>query len=98
MAEIESGELDYQVPIVYSNIHSNEVAASDAVLEFARMLMTEEEIDYTKLTGLTDAGQEVLDAQRKALGLHIPELVADKTSYLGAISGRHPAGKQCVQG
>ena len=85
MAEIESGELDYQGPIVYSNIHSNEVAASDAVLEFARMLMTEDEIDYTKLTGLTDAGQEVLNAQREALGLHIPELVADKTSYLGAI-------------
>ena len=85
IAEIEAGELDYQVPVMYSNIHSNEVAAVDAVLEFARMLMEDEKIDYTKLTGLTDEGQEVLAEQREALGLHIPDLIADKTSYLGAI-------------
>ena len=85
IAEIESGELDYQVPVMYSNIHSNEVAAVDAILQFAHMLLEDESIDYKQLTSLTDAGQAKLDEQREALGLHIPELVEDCTSYLGAI-------------
>ena len=85
IAEIKAGKLDYQVPVVYSNIHANEVAAVDAVLEFARMLMKNETIDYTKLTGLTEKGEQKLAEQRNALGLHISELVAEKTSYLGAI-------------
>ena len=84
-SEIEAGTLEYQVPVMYSNIHANEAAATDAVMEFAKLLMTEDEIPYTKLTGLTETGKAKLDEQREALGLHIPELVADKTSYLGAI-------------
>ena len=80
-----SVDTDYQVPILYSNIHANEVAATDAVLEFARLLIEEPAIDYTKLTGFTEEGQAACEAQRAALGLHTPELVAGMSGYLGSI-------------
>ena len=80
-----SGDADYQVPILYSNIHSNEVAAVDAVLEFARLLIEEPAIEYSKLTGFTEEGQTACQDQRAALGLHTPELVTEMTGYLGSI-------------
>ena len=82
-AELEN--IDFKVPVVYSNIHSNEVAAADGILMFAQMLMEQEEIEYNTLTGFTEAGEVKLAEQREALGLHTSELIADKTNFLGGI-------------
>ena len=81
----KSGDEDYQVPVLYTNIHANEVAAADAVLEFARMLIEEPAIEYTKLTGFTEEGKAKFEEQRKEMGLRTPELIADQCNYLGAI-------------
>ena len=67
--KLESGALgDYQVPVMYSNIHANEVAASDGILAFAWMLVETAAsesgtIDYDKLTGFTAAGKAELAEQ-----------------------------------
>ena len=81
----ELDDIDYKVPVVYSNIHSNEVAAADGILMFAQMLMEWEEIEYNTLTGFTEEGEAKLAEQREALGLHTSELIADKTNFLGGI-------------
>ena len=81
----QSKDEDYQVPILYSNVHANEVAATDAVLEFARMLTEEPVIEYTKLTGFTKEGHARLESQRTDLGLYTPELVSEMCNYLGSI-------------
>ena len=60
----KSGDEDYQVPVLYTNNHANEVAAADAVLEFARMLIEEPAIEYTKLTGFTEEGKAKFGEQR----------------------------------
>ena len=80
-----SGDDDYQVPVMYSNVHANEVAAADAVLEFARMIIEEPVIEYTKLTGFTEEGKAKSEEQRRELGVYTPQLIADQCSYLGSI-------------
>ena len=80
-----SGDDDYQVPVLYSNVHANEVAAADAILEFARRLIEEPSTTYTKLTGFTEEGKAKLEQQRKEMGLHTPKLIEDKCNYLGSI-------------
>ncbi|MBQ1270685.1 MAG: S-layer homology domain-containing protein [Clostridia bacterium] len=82
-AKIESGEVDFQIPVMYSNIHSNETAAVDGILNLAKLLVTEENIGYDTLTALTEAGQVKLDEQREAMGLHTSELI--EPNFLGAI-------------
>lgn len=80
-----SGDKDFQVPVLYSNVHANEVAAADAILEFARQLIEEPSIEYTKLTGFTEKGKAESEQQRKKMGLYTPKLIADKCNYLGSI-------------
>ncbi len=91
---IKDGSIgDYQVPVLYSNVHSNEVAASDGVLGFAWMLVenaaVDTPIDYKELTGFTAEGEAELAKQLGPKGeegsIAIPDLVADKATYLGFI-------------
>lgn len=81
----KSGDDDYQVPVLYSNVHANEIAAADAVLEFARQLIEEPSTTYTKLTGFTEEGKAKLEQQREEMGLYTPKLIEDKCNYLGSI-------------
>lgn len=82
---LSAGDDDYQVPVMYSNIHANEVAATDGVLEFARLLIEEQDIEYTKLTGFTEEGKAKSEEQRKEWNIYTPKLTADKYNYLGSI-------------
>ena len=89
LAAIEAGEYDdLRVPVLYSNIHANEVAATDGIMEFTWMLLeaaaTEDGVlSYTNLTGLTEEGKAQLEAEMAEQGMHVPDLVADVATYLG---------------
>ena len=80
-----SGDGDYQVPVLYSNVHANEVAAADAVLEFARLLIEEPSVEYKKLTGFTEEGKAKFEELRKEMNIYTPKLIADQCNYLGSI-------------
>ena len=94
--KIEDGTLgEYQVPVLFSNVHANEVAASDGIINLGWMLLKaaagEGKIDYDVLTGFTAEGQAELEKQLGEKGAEgsvaVPDLVADTATYLGYIKG-----------
>ena len=102
IAQIENGTLgDYQVPVLYSNVHANEVAAPDGVLKFAWMLVEaaaseEGTISYDNLTGFTAEGEAKLAEQMGPAGeegsIAVPDLVADTATYLGFLKATDAEG------
>ncbi|MDF2656991.1 MAG: hypothetical protein K0R19_3465, partial [Bacillota bacterium] len=57
LEELEAGTLgDFQVPVIFSNIHSNETSATDSILDFAHMLLENETIDYDVMDQFTTEG------------------------------------------
>ena len=100
--KIENGTLgDYQVPVLFSNVHANEVAAPDGVMKFAWMLVEaaaseEGTISYDNLTGFTAEGEAKLAEQMGPVGeegsIAVPDLVADTATYLGFLKATDEAG------
>ncbi|MBQ8368757.1 MAG: hypothetical protein IJY35_02120 [Clostridia bacterium] len=96
LAAIEAGEYDdLRVPVMYSNIHANEVAAVDGILNFGWMVLEAAAADgiltYNNLTGLTAEGEAQLAAEMAEQGMHVPDLIADMTEYLGFIKAGNRA-------
>ncbi|MBR4962209.1 MAG: hypothetical protein IKY52_15025 [Clostridia bacterium] len=88
LAAIEAGKYDdLRVPVMYSNIHANEVAAADGILNFGWMLLEAAADDgimeYNTLTGFTAEGEAQLAAELEADGVLVPDLVKDTATYLG---------------
>ncbi|MBE7006018.1 MAG: hypothetical protein E7424_02575, partial [Ruminococcaceae bacterium] len=109
LAAIDAGEYDeIRVPILYSNIHPNEIAATDGVIEFAQALAAagiDGKFDYNILTGFTEEGRAQLETEMNdpsrcyygdstATGVAVPDLIKDVATYLGYLQdGNGRSGK-----
>lgn len=85
--EVRQGTLKYKVPIVYSNIHPDETVGSDSVIEFFRLLASNQPHDYFAVTGLTEEGKRVLGEEMEADRVVWSDFVADKVTGVGYIQG-----------
>ncbi len=91
LAAIEAGEYDdLRVPVLYSNVHANEVAAVDGIVDFGWMLLEaaaseEGTLTYNNLTGFTAEGEAELAAELEEDGIVVPELIAEDATFLGFI-------------
>ena len=88
LADIKAGKYDdIKVPVMFSNIHANEVAASDGIMEFAWMLVNaaagDGKLSYNNLTGFTAEGQTEFESEKAANKMAVPDLVKDSATYLG---------------
>lgn len=91
LAAIEAGEYDdLRVPVLYSNVHANEVAAADGIMDFGWMLLEaaaseEGTMTYNNLTGFTAEGEAQLAVDMAEEQIVVPDLVADTATFLGFI-------------
>lgn len=89
--EVAAGTLDYKVPVVYSNIHSDEIIGADGCLDFVEAVVEAAEgsgkIPYNKITGLTSTGKATLQAEMSKDGKVWSELIKDKVTGVGFIQG-----------
>lgn len=94
LADIEAGVYDdLQVPVMFSNIHSNEAAAPDGIMDFAWLVLETAasesgSIDYNKLTGFTEDGKAQLESELQSREVVVPDLIKDENGeyedqYLG---------------
>ena len=91
LADIAAGAYDdIKVPVMFSNIHANEVAASDGIMAFIWLLLNSAAADgtaaYSTLTGFTAEGETKLASELAEYGVEIPDLVKDTATYLGFIT------------
>ena len=90
--KIKNGELEYKVPVFYSNVHADEISAVDGVMEFANDLAEAKPFDYTRLTGLTEEGKAELKTEMDADGTVWSDLIKDKVTGVGYIRGNDGNG------
>ena len=78
---------------MFSNIHANEVAATDGIMEFAWMLVKaaagDGKLSYNNLTGFTADGQTEFNSEKAASKMAVPELVKDSATYLGWLTAEN---------
>lgn len=94
LADIKAGKYDdIKVPVMFSNIHANEVAATDGIMEFAWMLVKaaagDGKLSYNNLTGFTADGQTEFNSEKAANKMAVPELVKDSATYLGWLTAEN---------
>ena len=86
-ADLAAGKLSYKVPVVYSNVHADEIVAVDAVMEFARDLAANKPIEYRRATGLTGEGKAELKTEMDHDRTVWSDLVKDDVTGIGYIRG-----------
>lgn len=90
LTKLANGDFDdLQVPMFASNVHSNENAAVNGILEFAHLLLENETISVNTLEGFTEAGQAQLKAEMEKQGAAVPEQIKNFASYIGFIRGEN---------
>ena len=90
LTKLANGDFDdLRVPMFASNVHSNENAAVNGILEFAHMLLENETINVNTLEGFTDAGKELLAQEMAKQNVAVPEQIKDFASYIGFIRGEN---------
>lgn len=90
LTKLANGDFDdLRVPMFASNVHSNENAAVNGILEFAHLLLENETINVNTLEGFTDAGKELLAQEMAKQNVAVPEQIKNFASYIGFVRGEN---------
>lgn len=92
-AELASGSLDYKVPVVYSNVHADEIVAPDSVMAFARDLVRNQPLGYRRAASLTDEGKSELATEMDHDRTVWSDLIKDDVTGIGYLRGNGGSGR-----
>lgn len=87
LKELRAGTLKYKVPVMYSNIHADEIVGVDAVMEFLRDLTMNKPFEYRTIKGLTEEGKKELKIEMDKDRAVWSELIKDKVTGVGYLRG-----------
>lgn len=89
--ELDAGTLKYKVPVMYSNVHADEVVASDGCIDFGEALVEAAEkngqIPYKKIDSLTADGTAEVSKEMKTDGKTWSKLIQGNVTGVGYIQG-----------
>lgn len=85
--QVEAGTLKYKVPVMYSNVHADEIVGADGVMEFAEALVKNKPIAFDTVESLTETGKETLQKEMKEDGRVWSNLIKDDVTGVGYIQG-----------
>jgi hypothetical protein len=86
MDAIQSGDQDYRIPIMFSNVHPDEIDGPDAIMEFIETFEESGTASYNTLTGFTEAGKKEFKAEMDVKGIKWSSLISPYVTGLGAIT------------
>lgn len=98
LEDIKTDKIDYKVPIMYNNIHSDENPGVDSVMEFTKELTSSAkgDIAYRTIKELTEEGKKQVEKEKDERGIKWSEMIEDKgvtgVGYIrdNVVSEEHP--------
>lgn len=90
-AKVDAGTLSYKVPVMYSNVHADEITGSDACMDFLETIISAAEgsgkVSYKTIASLTADGTQELKTEMAADGKVWSDLIKDEVTGVGYIQG-----------
>lgn len=83
---IQSGGVDYRIPILFSNVHPDEIDGPDAIMDFIEAFMKEDTTSYNTLTGFTEEGEKEFKSEMESKGIKWSSLIESYITGLGSIT------------
>lgn len=83
---IQSDDVDYRIPIMFSNVHPDEIDGPDAIMEFIAAFVDGETVTYNTLTGFTEEGKKELKDEMEDKGIRWSSLIESYVTGLGSIT------------
>lgn len=83
---VESNKINYRIPIMFSNVHPDEIDGPDAIMEFLAAFVKENAAAYNTLTGFTEEGEKEFKDEMAAKGIRWSSLIESYVTGLGSIT------------
>ena len=83
---IKSEAVGYRIPILFSNVHPDELDGPDAIMEFVETFIQEDTASYNILSDFTEEGRIEMEREMESKKIKWSSLIKDFVTGLGSIT------------